>query len=169
MDRMNKEIQLEKMEREIQLDKLIKEREIRMDKWGKDREMGKSNYGERRTQGQNMSQGQNKMRNRIIRKGDRIFARLTMGARTVIEFMIDQVESMTDLLLEVHRVTSGVRGLCKLYVRNQSRGWAQERPVMLYGTRSAVASKATVSMSTVNAAPSPFSYYSHMQFPWETH
>ncbi len=164
MDRMNKEIQLEKMEREIQLNKLKNEREIKMDKLeikidklGKERKMEK------------MSQGQNRMRNRIIRKGDRIFARLTMGARTVIEFMIDQVESMTDLLIEVHRATAGVRGLCKLYVRNQSRGWAQERPVMLYGTRSMAASKATINMSTVNAVPSPFSYYSHMQFPWETH
>ncbi|MDE6335900.1 MAG: hypothetical protein K2L34_04955, partial [Muribaculaceae bacterium] len=88
--------------------------------WGrlrtdKEKEMGKVN------------QRKDSMRNKMIRKGDRIFARLTMGARTVIEFMIDKVESMTDLLLEVHRATVGMRGLCKLYVRNQSRGWAQER------------------------------------------
>lgn len=153
MDRMNKEIQLDKMEKEWERSRINKEKD-------------------RVCQGQQsnkVSQGQNSMRNKMIRKGDRIFARLTMGARTVIEFMIDKVESMTDLLLEVHRVTTGMRGLCKLYVRNQSRGWVQERPLMLYGTRSAAASSSTAGSPNVRVATSSFSYYSHMQFPWETH
>lgn len=114
MDRMNKEIQMEKMDKERNIDRV------------------------------------NKDMNKKINKGDRIFARLTMGARTIVEFVIDRVENMTDLLNEVQRMTSGLRGLCKLYVRNQSRGWAQERPIMLCG---AVAS----------AAPT------RMPFPWETH
>lgn len=133
MDRMNKEVQLDKMEKE----------------WGRLR--------------------MSNIRNRMIRKGDRIFARLTMGARTVIEFMVDKVESMTDLLLEVHKAAAGIRGLCKLYVRNQSRGWAQERPLMLYGSQGGVGASSLDSRTSVGVTTSPFSYYSHMQFPWETH
>lgn len=114
MDRMNKEIQMDK------------ERNINR-----------------------VNKDTNKM-NKRINKGDRIFARLTMGARTIVEFVIDKVESMTDLLIEVHRKTSGIRGLCKLYVRNQSKGWAQERPLMLYG-------------ASGSTRPT------HMPFPWETH
>lgn len=88
-------------------------KEIQMDKLDKERDM-------ERLKG-------------MIRRGDRIFARLTMGARTIVEFMIDRVESMTDLLLEVHRAAQGFRGLCKLYVRNQSLGWAQERQLFFRG------------------------------------
>ena len=146
MDRMNKEIQLDKMEKEWSRLRTNKEKE--MDK---------------------VNPRKDSMRTKMIRKGDRIFARLTMGARTVIEFMIDKVESMTDLLLEVHRATAGIRGLCKLYVRNQSRGWAQERPLMLYGSHSAGAASNAAGSPNVRVATSPFSYYSHMQFPWETH
>lgn len=155
MDRMNKEIQLDKMEKE----------------WGRLR-MNKEKETDRVRQAQQSNKvghTQSNIRNRMIRKGDRIFARLTMGARTVIEFMVDKVESMTDLLLEVHKATAGIRGLCKLYVRNQSRGWAQERPLMLYGSQGGGGASSLDSRTGVRVATSPFSYYSHMQFPWETH
>ena len=67
--------------------------------------------------------------------GDRIFARLTMGRRTVVEFMVNRVGDMGELVGELRRIVAGVRGLATLYVRNQSRGWSEERPVMLYGLR----------------------------------
>ena len=67
-----------------------------------------------------------------IRLGDRIFARLVMGSRTVVEIMLDTVSGMTDVLGEVRKRCKTASGLARLYVRNHSRGWAEERPLMIY-------------------------------------
>ena len=66
---------------------------------------------------------------RSICYGDRLYARLVMGGRTVVEFMISRVSDFSELLGELRRQT---RGLARLYVRNVSRGWSMERPLMLY-------------------------------------
>lgn len=102
-----------------------------------------------------------------IEFGDRIFARLTMGGKTVFEFMINRVSDMTELLGELRHMTSGLRGLAKLYIRNQSRGWSQERPLMLYSNdlprRNSLFSTSSMAPAMV-AQPAR-----HMQFPWEVH
>ncbi|MBD5355626.1 MAG: hypothetical protein HDR88_01270 [Bacteroides sp.] len=72
-----------------------------------------------------------KIQRNKIEFGDTIFARLTMGGRTVVEFMINRVADMTELLGELRDVTRGLRGLATLYIRNKSRGWSQQRPLML--------------------------------------
>ncbi len=69
----------------------------------------------------------------MIRIGDRIFARLTMGGRTIVEFMVNRVGDMSELFRELRRAVPGVRGLAKLYVRNQSQGWAFEKAVLMQG------------------------------------
>ena len=69
---------------------------------------------------------------RSICYGDRLYARLVMGGRTVVEFMISRVSDFSELLGELRRQTRGCRGLARLYVRNVSRGWSMERPLMLY-------------------------------------
>ncbi len=69
----------------------------------------------------------------MIRIGDRIFARLTMGGRTIVEFMVNRVGDMGELFRELRRAVPGVRGLAKLYVRNQSQGWAFEKAVLMQG------------------------------------
>lgn len=74
----------------------------------------------------------NRMRNNNINLGDRVFARLTLGGRTIVEFMINCVNNTEELMAELYRITKGIRGLAKLYIRNQSKGWAEERAVMLY-------------------------------------
>lgn len=105
-----------------------------------------------------------------IRKGDRIYARLVMGSRTIVELMLETVSGMTDVLGEIRKKCRSVRGLARLYVRNHSRGWAEERPLMLYSS-APVVSAAT---SGGSGFSSPFSGRArtprpHMPFPWETH
>lgn len=110
------------------------------------------------------------MRNKVIIEGDHVYARLTMGGKTIVEFMMNTVSSMTDLIAELRRKVAGLKGLGMLTIRNQSRGWGEQRPLMLYsGGESALRS-----FGIIGEAPSPFSGLQrpverHMAFPWETH
>ena len=70
---------------------------------------------------------------KMISVGDRIFARLTMRGKTLVEFMVNKISDMNELFQELRRVLPGVRGLAKLYVRNQSQGWAFEKAIMIQG------------------------------------
>lgn len=69
---------------------------------------------------------------RKISYGDRLFARLVMHGRTIAEFMVNSVSDLTELWGMLRRKCRGIRGLAKLYLRNASRGWSLERPLMLY-------------------------------------
>lgn len=69
---------------------------------------------------------------RPISLGDRIFARLVLRGKTLVEFMINSVGDFTELLVVLRRHCRGTRGLARLYLRNMSRGWSLERPMMLY-------------------------------------
>lgn len=86
-----------------------------------------------------------------------MFARIVMGRRTILEFANACISDITELLGELRRLTRGLRGLVRLYVRNITRGWSIERPLMLYpdlftGTRS-----------------DPDIAFPRMPAPWETH
>ncbi|MDE6339200.1 MAG: hypothetical protein K2K97_05365 [Muribaculaceae bacterium] len=67
-----------------------------------------------------------------ISYGDRLFARLVMHGRTVLEFMMNSINDLTELWGELRRKCRGISGLAKLYLRNASRGWSMERPLMIY-------------------------------------
>lgn len=69
---------------------------------------------------------------RQISYGDRLFAKLVMKGRTIFEFMVSQVNDFTELLGELRKHCRNFKGLARLYVRNVSRGWSLERPLMLY-------------------------------------
>ena len=69
---------------------------------------------------------------RPICYGDRLFARLVMHGRTVVELTVNSVNDLSELWGELRRHCRGIRGLAKLYLRNASRGWSMERPMMLY-------------------------------------
>ena len=111
-----------------------------------------------------------------IRYGDKIFARIVMRGRTIVEFVLNQVCDMTELLGELRKKVKGVQGLAKIYLRNYSRGWSLEKPLMLYVPQS---SSSLRNCSNVTSAPfsSANSYSatsrglssSRMLFPWETH
>lgn len=71
-------------------------------------------------------------RQRRFTFGDRVQARLILNGRIVAEFISDRISDMTELLNAVRFRTRELRGLARLYVRNLTRGWADERPLMLY-------------------------------------
>lgn len=99
-----------------------------------------------------------------IKYGDRIFARVVMQGRTVVEFMMSQINDLTELFGELRRQTRGIRGLAKLYIRNMSRGWSEERPMMFYTEMPFSGRRAAVTANAVAASSG-----SRMLFPWETH
>lgn len=70
--------------------------------------------------------------NREISYGDRLFARLVMHGKTVVEFMVNSINDLSELWGELRRKCRGVSGLAKLYLRNASRGWSMVRPLMIY-------------------------------------
>ncbi len=67
-----------------------------------------------------------------ISYGDRLFARLVMHGHIITEFMVNSVHDLTELWGMLRKECRGVKGLAKLYLRNASRGWSLERPLMLY-------------------------------------
>lgn len=69
---------------------------------------------------------------REISFGDRVFARLVMHGRTVVEFMANSINDLSELWGELRRKCRGISGLAKLYLRNASRGWSMVRPLMIY-------------------------------------
>lgn len=72
---------------------------------------------------------------RPISYGDKLFARIVMHGRTIVELMVNSVNDLTELWGELRRQARGACGLAKLYLRNMSQGWSIERPLMLYPDR----------------------------------
>ncbi|MDE5887421.1 MAG: hypothetical protein K2H46_07535 [Muribaculaceae bacterium] len=70
-----------------------------------------------------------------IERGDKVFARLSLGGRTLVEFMMNEISSIGEVISELRRMSGEVRGLAKLYVRNHSRGWSFDQGLMIYSTR----------------------------------
>lgn len=109
-----------------------------------------------------------------IKYGDRLFARIVMRGRTVVEFVLNQVSDMTELLGELRKKVKGLRGLAKVYIRNYSRGWSMEQPLMLYASS---VRKMTVNNREVSSGlfsgelqnPQSARPERRMLFPWETH
>lgn len=69
---------------------------------------------------------------RSIAFGDKMFARLVLKGKTIMEFIVTTVRDLSELFCLVHRKCHGLHGLAKLYLRNMSQGWSVERPLMLY-------------------------------------
>jgi len=110
---------------------------------------------------------------RRMEYGDRIFARLSMHGHTLVEFMVNRVSDMTELIGEIRKATVGKRGLATLSVRNQSKGWSMERPFMLYAPSAPsnpLFSPAPSASSLFASQSNPlFTPTTGMSFPWETH
>lgn len=102
----------------------------------------------------------------VMAYGDRIYARLCLNGRKIVEFMIEKVASMTELLGELRSHAREARGLCRLYVRNMSRGWSMERPLMLYPERYPTSGGwRERAFRTPESEEQP----RRMLMPWETH
>ncbi|MDE5869927.1 MAG: hypothetical protein K2H18_06815 [Muribaculaceae bacterium] len=109
--------------------------------------------------------------------GDRLFARIVIGGRTVKEFILNQVCDMTELLGELRIKMKGLCGLAQIYIRNYTRGWSMDKPLMLY------ASSVSRRVTTSSNGDYPSNLFSEeyqqgavsrqserrMLCPWETH
>lgn len=101
-----------------------------------------------------------------IEKGDRIFASLRVNGRTLTEHVFTTIEGMTELLGELRYAMRGYRGLVRMVVRNMSRGWCIDRPLMLYPDVLPANCAATAKSACFNSEPAK---PTRMPFPWETH
>lgn len=68
---------------------------------------------------------------RIVR-GDRIYVRVMQEGATLLEIMVDNASSLTDLIGEIRYAGRDLEGLTKVFIRNHSRGWSCERPLKFY-------------------------------------
>lgn len=72
---------------------------------------------------------------RPMKFGDRIHVRLARvqpGGNVLADFVLDNVNDMTEVFGELRFHTRGIQGLATLYVRNITRGWAFTQPFKLY-------------------------------------
>lgn len=67
-----------------------------------------------------------------INPGDRVFVRVIRNNKVILEFVSQQLSNMTELLGTVRRKCADVCGLVRISLRNQTLGWSQDRPLMLY-------------------------------------
>lgn len=111
---------------------------------------------------------------RKISYGDRLFARVVLGGKTVVEFIVNQVNDFTEFLGELRKHTRGFKGLARLYLRNMSRGWSQQRPLMLYGESESRYAVRTVGAAGATAVPSESRMSRalrgearQLRFPWD--
>ena len=104
-------------------------------------------------------------RNKTISFGDRIFARVTLNGRTVLDFVSEQVANMADLISQLRKSMKNIHGLVTLHIRNYNQGWGEERPLMLY------AQKYNTSWSPVSSVHEVATTQPQrrMLCPWETH
>lgn len=70
-----------------------------------------------------------------IQYGDQLFARLSVNGHSIAEISTNRIGTLSALIAELRHLSHKFRGLAKIYVRNISRGWSTERPLMLYADR----------------------------------
>ncbi len=73
-----------------------------------------------------------KVNSKQITLGDRIYVRLSFNGSKITEFVVDCVSDMTELIGRVRLFSTKFNGLANLLIRNMTRGWIIERPLMLY-------------------------------------
>lgn len=68
-----------------------------------------------------------------VRLGDTLHVRLRFADGSEMSVSCRNAATMTELVGGVRQAARGRRGLVKMCVRNVSRGWTLEKPLMLYG------------------------------------
>lgn len=63
---------------------------------------------------------------------DRVYASLTLAGHVVAEVTRERVSDFSALITMLRALVPTRRGLARLRVRNLTRGWSLERPLMLY-------------------------------------
>ena len=65
--------------------------------------------------------------------GDRLYVSLRFADGSGMKIYTDRASDMTELIGEVRLASWNRRGLVRMCVRNATRGWIVEKPLMLYG------------------------------------
>lgn len=98
--------------------------------------------------------------------GDRIFARvINPHGKSICELTLEQVSDLTEVFGEVRQALRSFRGLVRLIVRNYTRGWSKDQPMMFYGDFPRPRLTTEPRESYGDSANSS----SRMLKPWETH
>lgn len=63
---------------------------------------------------------------------DRIYACLTLKGTVLAEFTADRFLSLSSIMTAIRAMVPWAAGLAKLTIRNMTRGWSLNRPMMLY-------------------------------------
>lgn len=101
-----------------------------------------------------------------ISYGDRVFARvINPQGKSICELTLEQVSDLTEVLGEVRQAMRSFRGLVRLIVRNYTRGWSKDQPMMFYGDFP----HPRMTMEPSESYGTAPSSSSRMLKPWETH
>lgn len=93
-----------------------------------------------------------------IAYGDRMFIRVSMRGSAILETYMDRINGYSELIGAVREQMHGASGLAKVWIRNHTRGWSIEKPLMFYAP--------TRNPSAVRSACRDDH---RMLSPWETH
>ena len=88
-----------------------------------------------------------------ISLNDRIYVKLVLNGVTLIETVRDNIADYTSLIALVREAGRCYKGLARMIVRNMSRGWSVQRPLLLAPCKGD------------GPAVSP----GHYPMPWQTH
>lgn len=66
-----------------------------------------------------------------IAYGDRIYARISYQGQACADFFTETATTVSEVKRQLAAKVAPLRGLCKIYIRNHSRGWAIESPCLL--------------------------------------
>lgn len=71
---------------------------------------------------------------KTISLGDKIFTRVTMNGRTILDFVTDKVSNMAELISILRKRMNDTAGLVTLHIRNYHKGWGEEKALLLRST-----------------------------------
>lgn len=66
-----------------------------------------------------------------ISLNDRIYVKLVLNGVTLLETVTDKIADLTSLLGFIRSSTRRYKGLARMVVRNISKGWSMQRPLLL--------------------------------------
>lgn len=79
----------------------------------------------------NSRQVQERSTGHRIAMNDRIYVKLVLHGVTLMETVRDNIADYTSLLALVREAAKRYKGLARMVVRNISRGWSMQRPLLL--------------------------------------
>lgn len=66
-----------------------------------------------------------------IELGDDVYATLTVAGETVVELKDAEATGVDDVMRKLRRLARHCSGVAKVYIRNRTRGWAMQIPMLI--------------------------------------